>query len=188
LREAVEATFGNLPEIPGKTAVFLDKSGSMAGEYLLIGGVFAVALYKKTKGNAVFWTFNTRVEEQDISLHDSILSQADKFWASGGTDVAAPVRRLAERRVFVDNIIVVTDEQQNVGGPFNKALVEYRRKVNGRVKVFVIDVAPYRSALVPPADPLTFYIYGWSDTVLQYISFAVQGYGGMLDMVNKTAI
>ncbi|WP_338835841.1 TROVE domain-containing protein [Neomoorella thermoacetica] len=188
LREAVEATFGNLPEIPGKTAVFLDKSGSMAGEYLLIGGVFAVALYKKTKGNSIFWTFNTRVEEQDISIHDSILSQADKFMAFGGTDVAAPVRRLAERKVFVDNVILITDEQQNAGDPFYKVLAEYRRKVNGRVKVFVIDVAPYRSALVSPADPLTFYVYGWSDTVLHYISFAVQGYGGMLDIVNKTAI
>jgi 60 kDa SS-A/Ro ribonucleoprotein len=90
--------------------------------------------------------------------------------------------------VFVDNIIVITDEQQNAGNPFYKALGEYRRKVNGHVKVFVIDVAPYRSALVPPADPLTFYVYGWSDTVLQYISFAIQGYGGMVVMVNKTAI
>lgn len=49
LRQAVEITFDNLPEIPGKTAVFLDVSGSMEGNYLRIGSVFALALYKKNK-------------------------------------------------------------------------------------------------------------------------------------------
>jgi len=52
LRQAVELTFDNLSEISGKTAVFLDVSGSMKGDYLRIGSVFALALYKKQKAMA----------------------------------------------------------------------------------------------------------------------------------------
>lgn len=188
LREAVELTFGNLPEIPGKTAIFLDVSGSMAGEYLLIGGVFAVALYKKTHGNAIFWTFNTGVMEPSVSMHDSILTQADRLRPMGGTDTGAPVRQLTSRRLFVDNVIVITDEQQNVGAPFYQALIDYRRKVNNRARAFVIDVAPYRSAMIPPSDRLTCYIYGWSDVVLQYISLACQGYGGLVEKVKNLSL
>jgi 60 kDa SS-A/Ro ribonucleoprotein len=91
LRHAVELTFNNLPEIPGKTAVFLDVSGSMNGEYLRIGSVFALALLKKTSGNGVFRLFNTEVFNPKASLHDSILTQAERIKSQGGTDTGAPM-------------------------------------------------------------------------------------------------
>ncbi len=183
LRQAVELTFASLPEIPGKTAVFLDSSGSMSGEYLRIGSVFALALFKKTKGNGVFWLFDTAVHDPKASLHDSILTQAERITAQGGTDTGAPVRALRNR---VDNIIIITDEQQNSGSPFYKELVNYRKKYNANARAFVIDLAPYRSGMVPPADDLSHYIYGWSDQVLQYISFATNGYGSMVEAIKKT--
>jgi 60 kDa SS-A/Ro ribonucleoprotein len=184
LRHAVELTFANLPDIPGKTAVFLDISGSMKGEYLRTGSVFALALYKKTKGHGVFWLFDTDVHDPKASLHDSILSQSEKIRAQGGTDTGAPVRALRER---VDNIIIITDEQQNTGSPFYKELENYRRRYNPEAMSFVIDLAPYASGMVPPSDPLTHYIFGWSDQVLQYISFATNGYGTMVEAIRKGA-
>ncbi|HEY8464276.1 MAG TPA: TROVE domain-containing protein [Bacillota bacterium] len=182
LRQAVELTFANLPEIPGKTAVFLDISGSMQGEYLRIGSVFALALFKKTKGNGIFRLFDTAVYDPKASLHDSILTQAERITAKGGTDTGAPVRSLQTK---VDNIIIITDEQQNTGSPFYKELVKYRKKFNAATKAFVIDLAPYRSGMVPPSDPLSYYIYGWSDQVLQYISFATNGYGAMVAAIRE---
>jgi 60 kDa SS-A/Ro ribonucleoprotein len=182
LRQAVELTFANLPEIPGKTAVFLDVSGSMSGEYLQTGAVFALALFKKTNGNGLFWLFNTEVSDPRASLHDSLLTQAERIRAQGGTDTGAPVRALREQ---VDNIIIITDEQQNTGSPFYEELGNYRKKYNKNVKAFMIDIAPYRSGMVPPADPLSHYIYGWSDQVLQYIALATNGYGSVLEVVRK---
>jgi 60 kDa SS-A/Ro ribonucleoprotein len=185
LRQAVELTFANLPEIPGKTAIFLDVSGSMSGDYLMIGAVFALALFKKTGGNCVFWLFNTDVSEIKPSLYDSILTQAEKIHADGGTDTGAPMGRLAAKRISVDNILLITDEQQNTGSPFYRNLVLYRKQVNPEAKAFVIDIAPYRSAVVPPSDQLTYYVYGWSDTVLQYISTSCRGYSDMISEVKK---
>ena len=185
LRQAVELTFRNLPEIPGKTAVFLDISGSMSGEYLRIGSVFALALYKKTGGNGVFWTFDTEVYDPKPSLYDSILTQAEKIRAMGGTDTGAPVRELTAQREKVDNIIIITDEQQNTGSPFYRALKDYRNQINPGTKAFIIDIAPYRSAMVPETDKNIWYIYGWSDQVLQFISCATTGFGSMVDAIKR---
>lgn len=183
LRDAVEYTFANLPDLEDRTAIFLDISGSMNGEYLQIGSVFALALYKKTQGNSLFWLFDTEAEDARPSRRDSILSQADRIHARGGTDTGAPVRKLLAERRKVDQIVIITDEQQNSGSPFYEAIQKYRAKVNPHVKAFIIDIAPYRSAMVPQADPNTFYIYGWSDTVLSYIAQTAKGYGSMVEKI-----
>jgi len=185
LRDAVELTFANLPDLEDRTAIFLDISGSMDGEYLQIGSVFALALYKKTQGRSLFWLFDTEVEDANPSRRDSILSQAERIKARGGTDTGAPVRKLLAERRKVDQIVMITDEQQNSGSPFYEALLKYRAKLNPRVKAFIVDIAPYRSAMVPPQDPNTYYIYGWSDTVLSYIAQTAKGYGSMAQRIEE---
>jgi 60 kDa SS-A/Ro ribonucleoprotein len=182
LRNAVELTFENIPDIPGKTAIFLDTSGSMDGEFLLTSSVFAYGLYKKTKGNGLFLTFDDEAHDSHPSLYDSVLSQAETIGARGSTDTGAPMRALMEP---VDNIIMITDEQQNTGSAFYKELVKYRQKYNPNTKVFIIDVSPYRDAMVPKSDKNTWYIYGWSDQVLNFIASAINGFGSMVDAVNK---
>lgn len=188
LRQAVELTFDNLPEIPGKTAVFLDVSGSMAGEYLKIGSVFALALFKKTKGNGLFWLFDTELIDPQPSLHDSILTQAERIRARGGTDTGICLRGMVSWRKEVDNIVIITDEQQNTGSPFYRELLRYRQAINPKVKAFVVDLAPYNSAMVPPTDANTHYIFGWSDQVLNYISLAAQGLGGLVEKVKGMSL
>jgi 60 kDa SS-A/Ro ribonucleoprotein len=183
LRDAVELTFANLPDLEDRTAIFLDISGSMDGEYLQIGSVFALALYKKTQGNSLFWLFDTEVEDARPSQRDSILTQADRIRARGGTDTGAPVRMLLAERRKVDQIVIITDEQQNSGSSFYEALLKYRAKVNPQVKAFIIDISPYRSAMVPPQDPNTYYVYGWSDTVLSYIAQTAKGYGTIAQQI-----
>ncbi|AWB43479.1 TROVE domain-containing protein [Paenibacillus sp. CAA11] len=185
LREAVDLTFDNLPELSGRTAIFLDISGSMTGQYLEIGAVFALALYKKTNGNSLFWLFDTQVEDAKPSRRDSILSQAERIRARGGTDTGAPVRKLLKEGQKVDQIIIITDEQQNSGSPFYRELERYRAKMGRDVKAFIVDISPYRSAMVPSQDPNTFYIYGWSDSVLSFIAQAQQGYGAMTQRVSS---
>jgi 60 kDa SS-A/Ro ribonucleoprotein len=183
LREAAELTFDNLPELGERTAIFLDISGSMNGQYLEIGSVFALALYKKTEGSSLFWLFDTEVVDAKPSRKDSILTQAAQIHARGGTDTGAPVRKLIRERKKVDQIIIITDEQQNSASPFYEQLNLYRSKVNRDVKAFIVDIAPYRHAMVPDQEPQTFYIYGWSDTVLSYIAQTVQGYSTLMERV-----
>ncbi|MEK0312273.1 TROVE domain-containing protein [Cohnella sp. 56] len=188
LRDAAEYTFDHLPDLEGRTAIFLDISGSMNGDYLQIGSVFALALYKKTEGDSLFWLFDTVAEDARPSRRDSILSQAERIHARGGTDTGAPLRKLLAERRKVEQIVIITDEQQNTGSPFYEALAKYRAKVNPGVKAFIVDVSPYRGAMVPQRDAGTFYIYGWSDTVLSYIAQSAKGYASMVERIEAIAI
>jgi hypothetical protein len=68
---AVEFAFSNLPDIDGRVAVFLDRSGSMgdgSGSLMQIGALYAVSLMKKVgKGNGRLLTFDTQLEEVKVS-------------------------------------------------------------------------------------------------------------------------
>ena len=181
LRDALELAFANVPPIAGRTVVLLDRSGSM-GRYVQTAAIFAVSLLKKGDGRLLL--FDDKVEELAVSKRDSVLTQAQKVTARGGTDTARPLKQLVDERWAADNIVLITDEQQNLGSPFVDVLDEYRRKVNAGARVFILDVAPYRNALTGH-DPLSWYIFGWSDQALSFISMASQGFGGMVEAVRN---
>lgn len=190
LRDGLELSFDNLPTIDGKTAVMLDISGSMGDmvstksqvSRCSVGAIFGVSLMKKTNGNGRFILFDTQADEVSVSMRDSILTQASKIHPRGGTDHSVAMRKLGKDSV--DNIVYITDEQQNSGSPLVDTIDRYRKSVNKGVKVFIVDLAAYRNALTPN-DPNTWYMYGWSDSALQFIGRASSGFGNMTDEVKK---
>lgn len=186
LRDAVDIAFENVPALDGRTAVFLDISGSMGG-YIRTAALFAVCLMRKADLNGRVLLFDTMLEEFKVSKRDSMLSQAAKVEVRGGTNTALPMQYLLKERDKVDQIILVTDEQQNNGSPFIDVLDEYRRKVNKNVKTFVVDVAPYQTALTPN-DPNTWYMFGWSDVVLKFIAQATKGWGTMVEAIKSGTV
>lgn len=188
LSKAADLTFDNLPDITGRTMVALDISASMEGQYIEIGSLFAFALYKKTQGDSLFYLFNRHASDANPSMEEGILEQAARIYAHGGTDTGSPVRKLMEDGQKVDNIILITDEQQNTGSPFYAELTKYRRQFNPNAKTFIVDLSAYRSAMVPPTDDKTFYIYGWSNTVLNYIAFGSRGFADITESVRNIQI
>jgi len=188
LRDALELSFVNVPAIEGRTAVFLDISVSMSGDFLKVAALFAVSIMKQTNLNGRLITFNQHAHDIQVSARDSILTQASKIRPDGATDVSAPMRRLLEQKDKVDTIVLITDEQQNTGTPFYDVLMQYRKTVNPHVKTFLVNVSPYRNAVVNPNDPQVFYIYGWSDQVLNFLSLASQGWKDMSDAIRKGAV
>jgi 60 kDa SS-A/Ro ribonucleoprotein len=162
----------------------VDRSGSMSGTHVQTAALFGLCLLRQARLDGRFLLFDDRLEEPAVSLKDSLLTQAQAITARGGTDTALPLRTLLEERDWVDNVILITDEQQNTGSPFLDVLDAYRRKVNAEVKVFVLVVAPYRGALLPP-DPLTWYLYGWSEQALDFIALASEGWGGMVEHIGR---
>lgn len=183
LRDALELSFSNVLDIDGKTVVALDVSGSM-GQFIQTAAVFAVSVMKKAAGEGRMFLFDDRLEEFNVSMRDSILTQASKVHVRGGTDHSLVMSKLISEKAKVDNLIYVTDEQQNTGTPLFKLIDQYRQKVNKHVKVFILDVSPYKNALTPP-DANTFYLYGWSDQALQFISMSSQGWGSQVNAIKQ---
>src|SRR5262249_35042905 len=160
--------------VEGRTAVLLDRSGSMNGHMMRTAAIFAVSLMKKANLDGRLLAFDDRVDEIAVSMQGSVLTQASRIEARGGTNTALPMQRIVDERYVADNVLLITDEQQNAGMPFLDVLDAYRRKVNPAVRTFILDVAPYRSALTPPCAR-TFYLYGWSDQALSFVSMASRG-------------
>lgn len=189
LRDALDLSFASVPDIQGRTAIFLDRSGSMGG-YIQTAAVFGISAMKKAKNDGRFLLFDDRVDEVTVSMRDSTLTQADSIRTRGGTQTDAPMRRLYTDRDKMDNIILITDEQQNMGGPFMDVLEGYREKISKNARCFILNVAPYHGSLsgqLAPHDPkgLNSWVYGWSDQALQYIAFASQGWGSFVEAVKS---
>ena len=187
LADALDLAFANVPDIPGRTAVFLDISGSM-GAYIRTASLFGVCVMKKARNNGRFMLFDDRLEELEVDLRAPVLTQSERIQVRGGTNTALPIEQLTRDRDKVDNIVLITDEQQNTGSPFHKVLDDYRRKVNADAKCFIVDLSPYRNAMVPSSDDKTFFVYGWSDQALSFVSMAAQGWGTFVDVVRHGAL
>jgi len=187
LRDALDHSFAGVPDITGRTATFLDISGSME-QMLQSAAVFAISAMKKANGNGRLLQFDTKSDEVKVSMRDSTLTQAAAIRIRGGTDCSAPMQQILREKDKFDNVLMITDEQQNFGTAFCNVLDEYRAKINKNAKCFILNVAPYHGALsgqLAPHDPKgqTFWVYGWSDQALQYIAFASQGWGTFVDAV-----
>lgn len=183
LRDAVDLSFASVPDLRGRTAVLLDTSGSM-GAYVQQAALFAICAIRKAHGDGRLLCFDTVVREVAVSLRDSVLTQAEGITANGGTDTARPLQQLYAERFRADNVLLITDEQQNTGTPFVDAFVRYRERVAPTCKLFVLDVAPYREALVPTL-PDTWFMYGWSDAALRFLAMASRGFGDLLDYIRR---
>lgn len=189
LRDALDHSFAGVPDIVGRTTIFLDRSGSMGG-FIQTAAVFAVSAMKKAQNNGRFFLFDDRVDEVKVSMRDSTLTQANQIHTRGGTDQSAPMKLVLREKDKYDNVLMITDEQQNTGNPFCDVLEEYREKVSKNARCFILNVAPYSGSLsgqLMPHDPkgLTHWVYGWSDQALQYIAFASQGWGTFVEAVKS---
>jgi 60 kDa SS-A/Ro ribonucleoprotein len=183
VRGGLDLAFENVPEIDGLTDVAVDVSGSM-DQYVQTAAVFGICLARRSGLRGKLFVFNTALGEVRVSARDSILSQAQQLRAGGGTDQSLVVSYLIQERRKIDNLVYVTDEQQNAGMPLSDLIGDYRRRVNRDLKVFIIDVGPYRSAITPGGKD-DFYVYGWSDQALSFISMAARGFGSMADAIAK---
>lgn len=184
LRNAVEKSIVNLPELEGSVAILLDISGSMEGQYLVSGALFALGLYKQSGGKAKFLLFDTAVYDPQPSLCDSILTQAERIKSGGGTDTGVALKYLRQQKWNIDTIVLITDEQQNSGSPFYKELTSYRKTVNRYAKAVIIDLTPYDAAMTPPDDEQTYYCYGWSDAALTFTANVTRGYGSLIEEIH----
>lgn len=170
---------------------------------LEVGSIFGIAL--ATMNDAELWAFSSNEQRSssvwfrghNIATHedwacrkigvtsqDSILSQARAIKYGSGTDPTLPLLQLIEEKRIVDNIVVITDGEQNRGDPFAQVLQKYR-KIAPKAKCFVVDLSPSYMASLVPDGPLNWRVAGWSDAAMSFIAFGAAGYGSLVDYVMK---
>lgn len=172
---ALEMAMGNIPKILGRSAIFLDISGSMQQNNILTAALMAFGVMKQTNYQSKFFLFNHQTVERPFSYHDSILSQVEKIIVGGNTNTESTIDLLYNKEMVFDNIIIFTDEQQNEGAPFfnkynrYKDCVRYWDKDHKGLKLFIVNVAAERGHLMNEMKDV-YYMYGLSDKILNFIS------------------
>jgi 60 kDa SS-A/Ro ribonucleoprotein len=201
LRTAANLSFVNMPTLGGRTvAIGTDVSGSMTGtfgrgktRYIDIAGIFTGALLRQIGGRAIPLPFEERViTGHGLSGHDDVLVTAEKVsgLGGGGTALGSPIQHLMDRKIRADVFVGITDNEDwayggeyHTRGSFLELWREYRRDVNPEAQAFVIQIAPYAHAVAPDGEPGVHFIYGWSDAVVRYIAFMLEGGASQLTAI-----
>ena len=215
LAQALEESLDNIPEIKGSTAIFLDVSYSMDKKFLKIGAVLAGALMHQSEEHdfKMFSEVlrDIRIEEDESipEIVDKVLKSE-----RGGTNIGScfnhllgtakdkEVRQSKEEGVGeyapefrnseinhgpkrFDNVVIITDEQQNSGDMLHETHKEYKRRFPD-CNTFIINVTPYDSHVEPEKDMN--YVRGWSDNVVRHISSISTGQQTQIEEVKRMKI
>jgi 60 kDa SS-A/Ro ribonucleoprotein len=196
IEKAVDSSIQNIPDLPGRTVILTDNSGSMRGDY---GGNSALSAYsKRTTANianlfaAMYWlkaentyvgVFGDKLEQPKLDRTKSLFDNykiIDKVGQhiGGATEHGAfeCFRNLVSEKTKVDRVIMFTDCQLGEGwygtssgesgGSFNKLYKQFKA-INPEAKVYCVDLKGYGNTLFSDG---AFSISGWSDKLFDIMA------------------
>lgn len=166
LVKAISDSLGNsMPHIEGrKIGVSVDISGSMDGEPLKTAGLLAVpflkarelwfstfdtSLYEEPKGRSTNPFCPKLIGKDSADQVDSLL----KLRTNGGTDVGISLRQATKDNRHLDLHVIITDEQQNSGTRLMVAWKEYKKLINPRAELWVINATNNQWHAADFSDP-----------------------------------
>lgn len=174
LNRAVNASLGNIPKLPGSTAILLDISGSMSSplsehsdvSIKQIANMFAAALYKANDSKVIL--FNNDARELNADPCNSVFSIANSIPCGGGTDMSCAFKALGSESF--DNIIILSDMQTWFGDSWTRPASHFFnnwKKVSGSrdCKLFSFDLAGHGSSQFPEQN--IYLLSGWSENSLE---------------------
>ncbi|SNX57563.1 TROVE domain-containing protein [Streptomyces sp. TLI_55] len=168
LEQALGHSLANVPALPGRTLVLVDRSGSMWGP--LSGrsqlnradaaAIFGTALALRAE-RADLVQFGTTSAEVRFRKGESVLKILERFGNLGGTDTTGAVRRHYRGH---DRVLIVTDEQyaySHYGDP--------TEQVPADVPVYTWNLAGYRAGHGPSGKANRHTFGGLSDAAFRMV-------------------
>jgi len=193
LEKALAYSTENIPKLLGKTAIIVDVSGSMDNpisaksrikclDIGLLLGVIAVRICE----DSIFLTFANNVFKQTISSTGGIISQMRSIKdLGGGTSLEKPFEYLLEKKIKVDRIILLSDNEINSNGgkTVQSNFDKYNSQVNPDCWVHAIDLQGYGTQQFMGAK--TNIIAGWSEKVFDFIQLAERGIENLVKKIEN---
>jgi hypothetical protein len=148
LEQALDHALGNIPELPGRTLVLVDTSGSMDAVFSKDGTlkrwdaavVFGLAIGRRSAAADVV-SFSTHTKDFPLKKGESLLAGVTRwrdggYFLNGGTNTATAVARHFREH---DRVVILTDEQAAYTGHADVAA-----GVPARVPFYTWNLAGYR--------------------------------------------
>ncbi|MEW5819378.1 MAG: TROVE domain-containing protein [Cyanobacteriota bacterium] len=200
LSEALELSVTNFPEIKGKTFVALDFSSSMTSLKISkysdmkpseISNLFGAAIFKKSQSAQISGFNENFIEINNLSRKDTILNifnYLNKNTRGGGTSLSEPIKYLLQNRLYVENLIIITDsiswyDHFNYKCGCMDFLRQYKNELNPNIKTIVLNIIPYKFNAFTNREPNLFFVSGWSEIVLNYISSICNGFEDQIQSI-----
>ena len=169
LEQALGHSLANVPALPGRTLVLVDRSGSMFCSRLSdrselnradAAAIFGTALALRA-ADADLVEFGTTSRPVRFRKGESVLKVLDRFGDLGGTDTTEAVRRHYRKH---DRVLIVTDEQaaySHHGDP--------TEQVPADVPVYTWNLAGYRAGHGPSGKANRHTFGGLSDAAFRMV-------------------
>lgn len=196
LQDAIDLSFSNLPEFPGRVMVFVDTSGSMACpvtgtsathssavQCRDVAAIFAAGILRKAE-DATVWAFSDLTCDPKLNPRDSVATNAAKLalMPSGGTDCSSPMRLAIAQGLKADLVIYLSDNESWMDhnkGRSTQTMESWSKfkRYNPSAKLVCIDLAASRTAQTKDsADIMN--IGGFSDRIFKTIHEFTSGKQG----------
>ncbi len=194
--EALTVMVKALPDIPGKTAFFLDNSGSMSSALskdstvsMVDAGNLLGALFGLKSEDAVICAFTDKPYPAKIRKADSVLTNMGRLNEAGGdggsTNAHLCPPFLRKEGFKADRIILISDMQcwdsTGYGGGFREAVEAYRKWAGKDTWVHSINIAGTVQSQMSEKDKNVNLLSGFSDKILDMICAAEGIVDGKVD-------
>jgi hypothetical protein len=133
-------------EIKRPTALFVDKSGSMT-QAIEVAKQLAALVSAVTTADFRVYAFDVAAFEIKVNIsHNRRLTLSDwesafkMIKADGGTSIGVPLSKMTRERIYVEQIVLVTDEGENSSPFFRHAWTEYVKEMRVSPSVIIIKV------------------------------------------------
>lgn len=169
LERALGHSLANVPALPGRTLVLVDRSGSMFWSRLSdrseltradAAAIFGTALALRAE-RADLVEFGSTSDRVKFRRGESVLKILDRFGGLGGTDTTEAVRRHYKKH---DRVLIVTDEQytHHHGG-------DPTEQIPADVPVYTWNLAGYRAGHGPSGKGNRHTFGGLSDAAFRMV-------------------
>jgi len=177
LENAIRSSTSNIKRLKGKTFISTDVSGSMSYKVspksdMICAeiGTVLMSIANSICDEAITSTFDTSFKVTPLASRNGIISNAKSISPTwGGTDLSLPIKYLLENKIYVDRIIILSDNEINRG--YDRVcqvyINEYRKKVNPNVWVHAIDLLGYGTQQFK-GNKVNI-IAGWNEKILEFI-------------------
>ncbi|MEV4558722.1 TROVE domain-containing protein [Kitasatospora sp. NPDC049285] len=175
LETALRHSLANVPVLPGRTLVLVDRSGSMfdrpSAQTELnradTAAVFGTALALRA-ADADLVEFGTTSRRITLRRGESVLKAVDRFGDLGGTETAKAVRQHYRAH---DRVVIVTDEQAYGSWNGGDPLVA----IPAEVPVYTWNLAGYRPGHAPSGGARRHTFGGLTDAAFRLIPLLEAG-------------
>lgn len=185
LREAMNLSLANVPVWQGRSAVFVDLSGSMSSAlsrhsklmYVDVASLMGAMATRLSQGEYLVGGFGETYSDIAVSRQDSVLTNAEKIRRTDvghSTNAWLTLKQLRKRKQVFDRVLLFSDMQCYDSGWGSHSLAEewqrYRREINPNALLYSVDLAGYGILQFPESNSGVVQLAGWSDRVLDLIT------------------